>query len=120
MRSNVMIIKADKAVKIISEKPRGGKGIIFNNRYLDSHELDNNLQGFYVNELEPGGEIGYHMHEGDEEIYYILEGSGIILDNGKESSIEKGDLIYTKSGESHGMINNGNDVLKFIGFIIKK
>ena len=79
-----MVIKSEKAEKIVSEKPRGGKGIIINNRYLDSHELDNNLQGFYVNELEPSGEIGYHMHEGEEEIYYVLEGNGIILDNGKE------------------------------------
>ena len=115
-----MVIKADKAVKIISEKPRGGKGIIINNRYLDSFEIDNNLQGFYVNELEPAGEIGNHMHEGEEEIYYILEGNGIILDNGEKIPIEKGDVIYTKSGESHGMINNGDKTLKFIGFIVKK
>ena len=115
-----MVIKSEKSEKIISEKPRGGKGIIINNRYLDSHELDNNLQGFYVNELEPSGEIGYHMHEGEEEIYYILEGNGIILDNGKKVPIEKGDVIYTKCGESHGMINTGNKPLKFIGFIVKK
>ncbi len=115
-----MVIKSGNAEKIVSEKPRGGKGIIINNRYLDSHELDNNLQGFYVNELELAGEIGCHMHEGEEEIYYILEGSGIIIDNGTEVPIEKGDVIYTKSGESHGMRNTGTESLKFIGFIVKK
>ena len=115
-----MVVKSDKAVKILSEKPRGGKGIIINNRYLDSHELDNNLQGFYVNELLPSGVIGNHMHEGEEEIYYIIEGNGIIQDNGVEIPIGKGDVIYTKSGESHGMINTGTESLKFIGFIVKK
>ena len=115
-----MVIKSEKAEKIVSEKPRGGKGIIINNRYLDSHELDNNLQGFYVNELLPSGVIGNHMHEGEEEIYYIIEGNGIIQDNGVEIPIGKGDVIYTKSGESHGMINTGTEPLKFIGFIVKK
>lgn len=115
-----MLIKSSDAVKFVSEKPRNGKGTIINNRYLDSEDLENNLNGFYVNELEPGGEIGYHIHEGEDEIYYIIEGIGIIIDNKKEKAIEKGDVIYTKSGEGHGMINTGSEPIKFIGFIIKK
>lgn len=115
-----MLIKSNDAVKIISENPRNGKGIIINNRYLDSCDLENNLNGFYVNELEAGGEIGYHIHEGEDEIYYILEGSGIIIDNKKEKIIEKGDVIYTKSGDGHGMKNTGSEPIKFIGFIIKR
>ena len=31
-----MVIKSEKAEKMISEKPRGGKGTIINNRYRDT------------------------------------------------------------------------------------
>ena len=115
-----VVIKSSDTIKSISENPRGGAGIVINNRYLDSAELDNNLTGLYLNELEVGSEIGYHEHFGEEEIYYIVDGNGIITDNDKKIEIKAGDVIYTKSGEGHGMINTGDKPLKFLAFIVKK
>ena len=115
-----MVIKSSDTIKSISENPRGGTGIVISNRYLDSNELDNDLTGFYLNELEVGSEIGYHVHEGEEEIYYIIEGNGIITDNAEKIEIKAGDVIYTKSGEGHGMKNTGDKPIRFLAFIVKK
>lgn len=115
-----MVIKSKDTVKSISENPRGGTGIVINNRYLDSNELENNLTGFYLNELEVGSEIGYHIHENEEEIYFVIDGEGIIIDNETRKKIKNGDVIYTKSGDGHGMINTGDRPLKFLAFIVKK
>lgn len=115
-----MIINFKDSEKIVSEKPRGGDGIITGFRYLDNYDLSNNLKGFYVNELDINSTIGYHIHENDEEIYFILEGTGIVIeDNDKRTPVSKGDLIYTKKGEGHGMINTGKEPLKFVAFIIE-
>ena len=114
-----MLVKKNESFRIVSEKPRGGVGTIINNRYLDSHDLNNGIQGLYINDLEVGSEIGYHIHEGDEEVYYILEGKGLVNDNGVEKEAASGDFIYTKSGEGHSLKNTGDKPLKFMAFIIK-
>ncbi|TDT71893.1 cupin domain [Hypnocyclicus thermotrophus] len=115
-----MLLKFNDTTLIETIRPREGKGKIKGYRYLENIELENNLKGFYVNELEVGSEVGYHQHIEDEEIYYVLEGKGIINDNGEEKEISVGDLIYTKDGERHSIKNTGDTSLKFIAFIIKK
>lgn len=114
-----MVVKKEYTTKIVTENPREGKGIIEGYRYLDSQELSNALKGFYINELLPNSEIGYHKHIEDEEIYLILEGEGIVNDNGMEEKVEAGTLIYTKKGQGHSLKNTGDKALKFAAFIIE-
>jgi mannose-6-phosphate isomerase-like protein (cupin superfamily) len=114
-----MVVKKEYTTKIISENPREGKGIIEGYRYLDSHDLTNSLKGFYINELLPNSEVGYHEHLVDEEIYLILDGEGIVNDNGIEEKVEAGTLIYTKKGQGHSLKNIGDKALKFAAFIVE-
>ncbi|WP_372712954.1 cupin domain-containing protein [Ilyobacter sp.] len=114
-----MVIREKDALKIVGENPRGGKGTIYNYRYLDKDEINTPLKGFYVNELLPGSEICYHEHIDDEEFYYILSGKGIVNDNGKEREIGPGDLIYTPFKEGHGLKNTGDEPIKFAAFIVE-
>lgn len=115
-----MMIKKENIKKIKLEKPRNGQGIMFLNAYLSNNELQNSMTGFNMMELQECGEIGYHQHKGDEEIYFIISGKGIVKDNGVEMEVGEGDLIYTKDEEWHGLKNIGNEALKFIAFIVKK
>lgn len=114
-----MVVKKENTTKIITENPREGKGIIEGYRYLDGHELSNNLKGFYINELMPHSEVGFHKHIADEEIYLILDGTGIVDDNGLEERVEAGDLVYTKKGQGHSLKNIGETPLKFVAFIVE-
>jgi oxalate decarboxylase/phosphoglucose isomerase-like protein (cupin superfamily) len=63
------------------EGSHGGKGKYFV-RTLFTKEFESSLS--YVRELvlEPGSSIGIHEHEGDEEIYYVISGSGVMIVDG--------------------------------------
>ena len=70
--------------------------------------------------LEPGACVGYHVHTGEAESYYILSGCGEYNDDGKICTVEAGDLTFTPDGHGHGIKNTGNVVLEFIALIIKE
>ena len=67
--------------------------------------------------IPPKGSIGFHVHQGEAEIYYVLSGTGKYSDNGNEMTIKAGDVTYTPSGTGHGIENIGEDDFKFIALI---
>ena len=68
--------------------------------------------------LEPGGEVGFHVHEGETESYYILSGVGLYNDNGTETEVHPGDITFTHRGEGHGIKNAGDEDLHFIALVV--
>jgi mannose-6-phosphate isomerase-like protein (cupin superfamily) len=63
--------------------------------------------------LHPGSAIGYHLQK-DDEIYYIISGSGEMQMNGKTFPVKTGDAILTRPGSSHGLKQTGKDDLVII------
>ena len=47
--------------------------------------------------LQPGCSIGWHVHENEEEIFYIVAGQARIDDNGTEVVASAGDSIITRA-----------------------
>lgn len=113
-----MIIKKENVELKEIIKPRGGEGIIKSLSYLQNEDLDNAMQGFNVMELQLNSSIGFHQHLGNEEIYFIISGEGLVRDNENEEKVTTGDLIYTKNKSYHGLTNIGNTPLTFVAFII--
>ena len=68
--------------------------------------------------LAPGRSIGEHIHEGDNEIFYILKGTGLYNDNGTVVRLHPGDTAVCNSGELHGFVNDGDEPLEFIALIL--
>ena len=68
--------------------------------------------------LRPGCEIGWHVHQGDGETYYILKGHGSFNDNGSIVEVGPGDVTFTGSGEGHALINSGEENLEAIALIL--
>lgn len=64
--------------------------------------------------LGPGKKVDAHEHEDMEEMFYILEGSGIARVGSEEEAIKKGDVIFIPINNPHALENTGNDVLRFI------
>lgn len=52
--------------------------------------------------LKPGSAIGYHLQK-EEEIYYILNGTGEMNMNGKTFAVKAGDAIMTMPGNHPGL-----------------
>ena len=108
-----MILKGRKNVK--AEKMRnshGGEGGCLV-RTLMTEEFSSSLAYIREIDLEPGASIGIHKHAGDEEIYYIVSGSGTIIVDDEKQKVHSGDVVLTKSGSSHGLINDSRQNLKF-------
>ena len=67
--------------------------------------------------LEPGSSIGFHPHETNSEIIYILSGTADFLyDEGREKA-SAGECHYCPRGHSHSMINNGSKDLVFFAVV---
>ncbi len=63
--------------------------------------------------LHPGAAIGYHLQK-EDEVYYILSGTGVMQMNGNEFPVKAGDAILTRPGSSHGLKQTGKDDLALI------
>jgi quercetin dioxygenase-like cupin family protein len=63
--------------------------------------------------LHPGAAIGYHPQK-EDEVYYILSGTGVMQMNGNEFPVKAGDAILTRPGSSHGLKQTGKDDLALI------
>lgn len=70
--------------------------------------------------LAPGAEVGWHIHKGDGETYYILSGKGEYSDNGQLVTVFPGDVLFVDDGEGHSLKNIGDDTLEAIALILYK
>ena len=88
-----------------------GNGHVIIKELLDEKQL-NGKCGLYAEvTLEPGCSLGFHMHYGESETYYILTGEG--------EYVKAGDITFTPDGRGHGLANTGNTDLVFMALIIK-
>ena len=69
--------------------------------------------------LPPGASIGLHDHVGEDEIYIIQKGQGLMIDDGREFPVAAGDAILTGQGASHSIKNAGIEDLVVTAVIIK-
>lgn len=76
-------------------------------------------QVFRKRVLHPGAAIGYHLQK-EDEVYYILSGTGVMQMNGNEFLVKAGDAILTRPGSSHGLKQTGKDDLALIIVYEKK
>lgn len=102
----------------IRENMRGGNGSVRLQNIFNADEIKGKCRLFSQTTLEPGCSIGPHQHDQEEEIYYILSGTGFVDDNGEIKNIGPGDAIKTGGGEYHSITNNGEEPLVFIAAII--
>lgn len=68
--------------------------------------------------LELGTELGWHVHEGDGETYFIIRGEGEYNDNGAVTTVAAGDVTFVGDGEGHSIKNTGSEPLEFVALIL--
>lgn len=97
---------------------RGGEGSVTITHIMDANDLKGKARLIGQISVEPGGSIGLHPHEDEEEIYYILSGKALVTDDGQEQIMGPGDAVLTGGGRSHAIKNIGADALKFVAIIL--
>ena len=114
-----MIRRSDQRVIERHEHKFGADGFItVRNLIRDDGELCGKGRVFAHTTVLPGCGIGYHMHNGDREIYYVFSGKGKYNDNGRLTTVEAGDVTFTPSGCGHGIRCLGDEPLELIALIL--
>lgn len=63
-------------------------------------------------EIEPGGVQRTHSHE-PEQIYFILEGRGVMRVGEEQRAVVQGDCVHIPSNVSHGIANESASMLRY-------
>ncbi len=97
-----------------------GPGIMRATKIIDSDE-ELNGKGRMFNEivLEKDCGIGFHVHEGDGEIFLILSGEAEYEDTDhSKTTLQPGDVTITYSGEGHSITNVQDEPCRLIALIL--
>lgn len=66
--------------------------------------------------LKPGQAAEYHLHKTSLEIYYILEGEGLMEIDGENEKVTTDQAIFIPPGSKHRITNTGDGQLRLLCF----
>lgn len=110
---------AEKAKRVIQKKCHEGEGSIIFREVFSDKDFKSPIEFLHETSIKPNSTIGYHKHSGNEEVYYILQGKGLMTVDSEDRIVSPGDAVVTSSGSSHGLKNIGNSNLNIIVFEAK-
>lgn len=67
--------------------------------------------------LEPGHAQKVHAHEGEDKIYFVLEGSGTVTVGDNESPIGPDQIVIAPNGAPHGITNGDGGRMRVLVFM---
>ena len=89
-----------------------GKGLIHAYSYF--HEKIDAPVNLWDLVIEPADYVGYHQHDGNLEILYILSGTAEHFQNGERCLLGPGHAVLVKSGQAHAIRNPGDEDLRYL------
>lgn len=113
-----MIRKAADCKKEYRENMRGGNGTVEITNFATPAELNDKGRLFANITLKPGCSIGYHVHEKDSELFYLMRGEALYNDNGTEYLVSAGDVMVCPAGTGHAIANNGKEDVEICAVIV--
>lgn len=67
--------------------------------------------------LEPGQAQPVHSHQGNDKLYYVLEGEGSFTIGEETCVLRAGEIVCAWSGQPHGVENRSNQNLTCLVFM---
>lgn len=102
----------------IRTRMRGGEGEVEFLELFAPSELTGKARMVARLTLGQGCSIGFHEHNQEEEIYYILEGEGVFTENGIETIVRAGDATLTGNGTGHSIRNDSQEPLVLMAVVL--
>lgn len=113
-----MIKKTNDFNTELRENMRGGDGTVEVTNFVTAEELNNKGRLFGKIVLKPGCGIGFHIHENDSELFYIMKGTAVYDDNGTKVTVNAGDVTVTPAGTGHSIKNESEEDVELIALIV--
>ena len=81
---------------------------------LDDEILGSKQMSFGVAVIPEGSGLPWHIHEGSDEIIYVLQGMGAAESREVTNSIDQGTVLLMESGSEHRILNQGKGEMKLL------
>lgn len=108
-----MNITIKHASDIPKEEAHGGSGS--RRLYIDQSQTPSGkIQGMTHGWLPAGRSFDWHLHEGIEEIMYVLKGEGVVADRDGEYAYAPGTVCVFPSDTEHMIMNNSDEEHEFV------
>ena len=114
-----MFFRADEMEVESRERARDGMGITDFVHLIPKDALPSKCRLFSLVCLEKGCSVGRHEHTTETEIYYVVEGEGILNDNGTIRPFRTGDASICGGGAFHSVANDNDETLKIVAVIVQ-
>lgn len=99
---------------ILNLKDIGGNIVKQDDRYVvKDNKFGNNLV-ISSTRLFAYKETSGHSHDGQEEVYFFVEGNGIMELDKTRFTVRAGDVVPIKDGVFHKVYNDNNEDLYFV------
>jgi mannose-6-phosphate isomerase-like protein (cupin superfamily) len=92
-KSKAYVLRPDEGERLAD--PRGGIIKV-------SPEAGSQRLSMVVQPISTGKRIGVHMHEHDEEVFFVHKGKGSVILDDKRAPVEAGSVVYIPPGTWHG------------------
>ncbi|MBR5406711.1 MAG: cupin domain-containing protein [Lachnospiraceae bacterium] len=114
-----MLRKKEECKIEYREKMRDGNGTVEITNFIESpDELCGKGRMFSKITLNSSCSIGFHVHENDSELFYIISGTAQYNDNGEIKTVTAGDVTICPAGTGHGIANDSDEPCEFIAVIV--
>ena len=114
-----MIRKKEECRIEYREHMRDGDGTVeLTSLISGEEELNGKGRLFSVITLKPGCSIGFHVHEKDAELFYLVKGTAEYNDNGEVRTVTAGDVMICPTGTGHGIANRSDEVAELVAVIV--
>ena len=113
-----MIKKAAEFKTDYRENMRGGNGTVEITNFVTPAELNDKGRMFANITLKPGCGIGFHVHEGESELFYLMKGEVLYNDNGVEQVLSAGDVMICPAGTGHAIACKGEETAEVCAVIV--
>lgn len=61
--------------------------------------------------IRPGTTNQMHVHDDQEQVYFVLQGSGIVQVGDETTEVKAGDSIFLPASVPHGFVNNSEKLV---------
>ncbi len=96
------------SIRQIQESSHGGTGKVDLYEIWGNDDFKGNVDFIDRVVVPPNSTIGLHKHGNNEEMYIVLEGSGLMTIEDQERAVTRGDMILNPAGGRHGLFNNSD------------